>query len=110
MPDLKATIRDTIALYVEDYITAAELNDRLPDGWDLDQESDPATTDLVMLVIGYLSEYHDGDLSGHELRQALARHAGWSVQRTATVTSLTGQLELQVRVAAGTEPLTVSVS
>lgn len=107
MLKLEASVRDTIALFVEGYITASDLNDRLPDGWDLDQASDPATTDLVMLVIGYLSEFHNGDLSEKSLREALARHAPWSIKRT--VSTLTADLELRVRAVSDTAPQEVSV-
>jgi hypothetical protein len=108
MSELEASVRDTIALYVEGYITVADLNGRLPDGWDLDEAADPATTDLVMLVIGYLSEFHDGDISEDLLRRALARRARWWVERT--VVSFTEDLKLQVRAAADTELQEVSAS
>jgi hypothetical protein len=106
MTDLEASVRESIALYVEGFITPGGLSDRLPDGWDLDEASDPGTTDLVMLVVGYLSEYQDGDLTEETLRRELARHAGWLVERTVVerMLTITEHLEIQVRAAAGTEP------
>lgn len=107
MTELETSVRDQIALYVEDYISADRLNDLLPDTWQLDELDDDATTDLVMLVLGYLAEYQGGYRPEEELRAALAKHASWSIDRTASSVMVRPDLEVRTRVGAGTPLLAV---
>jgi hypothetical protein len=103
MASLEASVRDQITLYVEGYISADELNDRLPDTWTIDDAAEPSATDLVMRVIGHLAEYQNGARLEEELRQSLADYVSWSIDRSqlSSVTTQSG-LEVRVRVAAGT--------
>jgi hypothetical protein len=107
MANLDSAVRDQIALYVEDYISADRLNDALPDTWELD-EADESLTELVMLVIGYLAEYQSGGRLDEDLRKALAPYAGWSIDRQ-SVSNVKSQPGFLVRVgaAAGTPLLAV---
>ncbi len=71
MPELEASIRDLISRYLSGDITADELSDQLPDGWQLDEANDPAASDLALLAIGYLAGYQSGNRDEDELRTAL---------------------------------------
>ncbi len=82
MSTLEASVRDLIARYVASSITAEELSDRLPDGWDLDEAAEPVATDVVLRAIGYLAEYQRNDRSESELRKALKSDASWHVERS----------------------------
>jgi hypothetical protein len=106
MQNLEASVRDQISLYVEGYLSADDLNDKLPDTSDLD-EADGEAVSLVMLVIGYLAEYQNGDRLEESLRDALREHASWSIERSSLsgVKTVPG-FEVQVRAGAGT-PLLV---
>jgi hypothetical protein len=64
-------VRDQIARYLATDISAVALEVSLPDGWDLDQARDPQLRRLVLTVLGYLSEFRNGDLSEDELRMRL---------------------------------------
>ena len=107
MESLEASVRDQISLYVEGYITADDLNDRLPDTSSMDEADEPVGTELLMLVLGYLAEYQSGDRLEVSLREALREHISWSIDRSReTGISLQDGLQVQVRVGAGT-PLQV---
>lgn len=71
MSELEASIRGLISTYIAGDISASELNDRLPDGWELDEADDAGATGLTLLAIGYLAGYQSGDRSERELREAL---------------------------------------
>lgn len=71
MSELEVSIRDLISLYLAGTIDASELNDRLPDAWDLDEAEDPDATDLVLRAVGYLAGFQAGDRSEDELRDLL---------------------------------------
>lgn len=102
MATLEESVRDQISLYVAGYKTADGLNDSLPDTAVLDQAADDATTELVMLVIGYLAEYQRGDRLEVALRDALSSEVSWSLERTLlSAVSPTG-LTIEVRAGAGT--------
>jgi hypothetical protein len=73
VPDLVASIRDLIARYLNGDVSADDLPELLPDGWDLDEVGDPAATELVMSVVGYLAEYQAGDRDEPNLHESLAR-------------------------------------
>jgi hypothetical protein len=105
MSNLESSVRDSISRYVSELASVSDLSHQLPDGWALDEQNDPQTTKLVMLVMGYLADYDNGHLNELELRQRLASEASWQVQR-----SLDGgdmkllippKVETSVRVGAG---------
>src|SRR5947208_15015128 len=73
MPELEASIRDLISRYLIGDITADELSDQLPDGWELDEANDPGASDLALLAMGYLAGYQSGDRDEAALRDALAQ-------------------------------------
>jgi hypothetical protein len=106
MPNLEASVRDQISLYVEGYISADDLNDALPDTWELDNAHETVAS-LVMLVIGLLAEQQNGDRLEDALRESLREHVSWTVERSnlSGVTTQPG-LDVQVRAGAGT-PLLV---
>lgn len=113
MRDLEASVRDSISRYVAGSITADALAQLLPDGWDVDEADEPRTTELVMRVVGYISEYDLDRRSEAELREALRPEASWFVDRdftTAADVVTTPELETQVRPGAGTAPQVVLVS
>jgi hypothetical protein len=64
-------LRENVALYLDGKIDAVQLQQRLPDGWDTDQAGNATVTRLVLRVIGYLSEFQNGDLSEADLRDRL---------------------------------------
>jgi hypothetical protein len=108
MTELEASVRDQIALFVEGYSSADELNDRLPDLAELDDADDANTTELVMLVIGLLAEFQSGYQFESDLRNRLAEHAAWSIDRDALATGTTQTgLAVRVRAGAGTPLLAV---
>ncbi len=72
MTDLEASIRDLISRYLAGDMDAAELNDLLPDGWDLDEADDPGASELALLALGFLAGYQSGDRDEDALRIALA--------------------------------------
>jgi hypothetical protein len=72
MSDLEVAIRELIARYLAGDIDATELNDQLPDGWDLDEADDPGATELVLLALGFLAGYQSGDRDEDALRAMLA--------------------------------------
>lgn len=84
MSTLEASVRDLIARYVASSITAEELSESLPDGWDLDEAAEPVATDLVLRAIGYLAEYQRSDRSESELKEALTGEASWHLERSAS--------------------------
>lgn len=64
-------IHDLVGRYLGDEITAAELQVRLPDGWDMDRSGDRDARRLVLLIMGHLSEFFNGDLPENELKERL---------------------------------------
>ncbi len=106
MRELEASVRDLISRYVAASISVDELSDRLPDGWDLDEAGEPDATELLMRVVGYISEYQMGRRSESELRDALKGEASWLVERQFTTINqpvLTPDSETQARAGAGTK-------
>lgn len=73
MSDFEASIRDLISRYLAREVDVDELNDHLPDGWELDEAGDPSATDLALFAIGYLAGYQSGDRDEEQLRSALAQ-------------------------------------
>lgn len=106
MPTLEASVRDQISLYVGGYISADELNDALPDTFDIDEADEQDGTELVMLVIGYLAEYQAEDRTEEGLRAALVGHASWSSEQSFTTFTTQPGVEAEIRVGART-PLQV---
>ncbi len=110
MRELEASVRDSISRYVAGSISMDEFSDSLPDGWDLDEAGEPITTELVMLVTGYISEHQMGRRSESELREALRGEASWLVDRQFATLSqpiLTPDLKTQARAGADTRLLEV---
>lgn len=109
MAALEASVRDQISLYVERYISAGELGDRLPGTDALDAASD-APWELVMVTTGLLAEFENGDRTEDGVREALRPYASWAIDRAqlSQVTTSAG-LRLRVRVGAGTPLLEVRV-
>lgn len=98
---LETAVRDLIARYVAASISAEDLADGLPDGWNLDEADEPAVADIVLLTIGYLAEYEAGDRGEDELRAALEPYASWRVERrTGSASPLTVEPQFETRVTA----------
>jgi hypothetical protein len=113
MRDLEASVRDAISRYVADSISVDELAGRLPDAWDVDEAGEEETTELVLFVVGQITEYELGRQSEQELRSALKGEASWLVDREFVATDdpvTTPEFETRVRSGAGTEPQKVLVS
>lgn len=72
MSELAESIRASISRYLDGELSAEDLNDVLPDGWDLDEANDPNATDLALAAIGYLAGYQSGDRTEADLRAALS--------------------------------------
>lgn len=72
LSDLDTTVRGSINQFLTGSLSAEELNDSLPDGWDLDEANDPVAADLVLATLAYLSGYQAGDRDIDSLREALA--------------------------------------
>ena len=64
-------LREDIALYLTDMIDADELQRRLPDGWETDQTGDETITRLVLRILGYLSDFQNGNLGESDLTDRL---------------------------------------
>lgn len=64
-------LHDLVGRYLADELSADELQVRLPDGWDLDRSDDREARRLVLLIMGNLAEFSNGDLSESQLRERL---------------------------------------
>jgi hypothetical protein len=67
----EAAIVGMLVRYVAHVISAERLERDLPDGWDLDRQSDADVRSLVLRTMGYLAEYRNGERSENDLRQAI---------------------------------------
>src|SRR5215217_1824093 len=67
-------VRETIARYLSGAIDADDLAAQMPDPWEIDRAGgDEAVRRLVMRVIGYVTEFQNGDSSEPRLRDRLRR-------------------------------------
>jgi hypothetical protein len=64
-------VRSVVIEYLAGLFTTDELAIRLPDGYELDEASDPAALDMTLRSVGYLAELERGDRTEDELRAAL---------------------------------------
>jgi hypothetical protein len=106
MGNVEKRVRDLIARYVAGIITLEQFDHGLPDGWDLDQISEPEARRLVLLVMGYLADYGRENLSASELRQLLGAEASWHLERAseaATPARPPDPVATQVHAGAGRE-------
>lgn len=113
MAEVERSVRDLISHYVADLITLEALGRGLPDGWELDRVDEPEIKRLVLLIIGYLSEYERDNLTEAEIRRRLSPEASWHLVRTSTSVNPTPRPEqvfTQVRADADTELQEVLVS
>jgi len=114
--ELEASIRDLISTYLEGGISVSELNDRLPDGWELDEANDPDATDLTLHAIGYLAGFQAGDRDEDDLRAMLdalvfqtvrakyPREQLWSVLFSSAAITAERSVEARTPPAEGFEP------
>ncbi len=112
MSELERFVRDLISRYVAGIITLEALSHGLPDGWDLDAADEPEVKRLVLLTIGYLSDYQRDNLSESQLRQLLSAEASWHLERASTGVNPPPREPdpVETRVHAGTRPPKVLVS
>jgi hypothetical protein len=96
MPELADSIRVSISRYLSRDISADDLNDQLPDGWDLDEANDPNASDLALAAIGYLAGYQSRDRDEDELRAALAELISQTVEFEYPATDLFDALASRV--------------
>ncbi len=73
MPESETPIQALISRYLAEEIDADDLNDLLPDPWELDDAADPEAMDLLTATMGFLSGYQAGDRTETDLRRLLAR-------------------------------------
>ena len=65
-------IHDLVGRYLgDDAFSAEQLQTELPDGWELDRSGDRDARRLVMLIMGNLAEFFNGDLAEDQLRERL---------------------------------------
>jgi len=112
MSELERLVRDVISRYVAGIITLDALSHGLPDGWDLDEADEPDVKRLVLLTIGYLSDYQRDNLSENEIRRLLSAEASWHLERAFTGVNPPPREPdpVETRVRAGTRPQEVLAS
>src|SRR5215218_1581312 len=69
--DMLEKVHDLVGRYLAAELSADELQVRLPDGWELDGSEDRDARRLVLLIMGNLAEFSNGDLSEPQLRERL---------------------------------------
>lgn len=70
--DMAQAANQAIALYLANEVAVTDLWDMLPDGWEMDQAGNEEERQLVLQVMGNLSEYQRGDLDEEALRARFA--------------------------------------
>lgn len=104
-------MRDLISRYVAGLITLEALSHGLPDGWDLDEADEAEVKRLVLLTIGYLSDYQRDNLSESEVRRLLSAEASWRLERAfAGVNPARPPAQVGTHVHADTKPQEVLAS
>jgi hypothetical protein len=66
-------VRTTLIEYLAHRLSAAQLADRLPDGWELDEAAEPEARRLTLKAIGYLAEYQQGDRTEDAVWSAISQ-------------------------------------
>lgn len=107
MSKLETDVRDLISRYLAGSFAIEELQDSLPDPWDLEEAGEPDAQRLVMRVVGLLSEVELGRMTEPTVRYSLKPEASWLVKRaySGQPVSVTPSPAVKVRAGAGSEPL-----
>ncbi len=82
-------VRSIIIEYLAGRVSARDLAVGLPDAWQLEEDGDEATRDLVLRAVGYLAEHERGDRDSASLRHALTNLL------STTSLALGGKIEVQ---------------
>lgn len=73
------TVRESVLEYLRGDITAQQLNDQLPDVWDLEGSGEQLEADRALRVVGYLAGFQAGDRNESDLRESLEALIGQTI-------------------------------
>jgi hypothetical protein len=85
-------IRSGVARYLAGICTVEQLEQALPDGWELDEANDAHLRDLALRVMGHIAEHSAADIGDDELRQRLTPDAAWIITTSSSFSSASARV------------------